>query len=312
MKLLNRLIVTALAALTLTGAHAQIGGTQRPVPPNTRFQGLNNELPAGSKLTINGTITIGAAGTFDAALGTYAPSLNVAITTGHTLTLNSGGTMTLSGALAGTPTASTVVWGNVTFTTIGSAIVPTGKTWTFNSGSTLAINGTLSGTPTGGTLDMTANTLTLGSTTFPTGKTITFSSGSTIVVSGVLGGTPTGGTLDLSAVTQRSGKRTIGASTAAAGSVVGDAAALPAGTADVYLTTAADDTKGVILSSSDKVAGRVVFIANGVSNKILKLWPPTGGVINGAAANASFSSDSGKGIIVICTDASGSGVWAAW
>lgn len=104
--------------------------------------------------------------------------------------------------------------------------------------------------------------------------------------------------------------RGIGASTAAAGSAAGDAAALPAGTASIYPTTAADDTKGVILHANDQVTGRDLFIGNGVSNKILKVYPPTGGTINGAAANAAFSSASGKGVRIICLDGAGN-TWLA-
>jgi len=97
----------------------------------------------------------------------------------------------------------------------------------------------------------------------------------------------------------------VGASTAAAGSAVGDAGALPAGTANVYPTTAADDTKGVVIHSADKVTGRRLFIGNGVSNKILKVYGPSGAVINGAAADAAFSSASGKGVVAICLSGSG-------
>jgi hypothetical protein len=81
-----------------------------------------------------------------------------------------------------------------------------------------------------------------------------------------------------------------GASTAAAGTTTADAGVLPASTAGVYPTTGADDTKGVRIHASDQVTGRRLFIGNGVSNKILKVYPPTGGTINGAAANAAFSS----------------------
>lgn len=97
----------------------------------------------------------------------------------------------------------------------------------------------------------------------------------------------------------------VGASTAAAGSTYADAGALPAGTSRVYPTTAADDTKGVILHVNDQITGRQIYIGNGVSNKILKVYGPAGAVINGAAANAGFSSVSGKGVIAICLSGSG-------
>ncbi len=100
----------------------------------------------------------------------------------------------------------------------------------------------------------------------------------------------------------------IGASTAAAGSTDADAAALPAGTASVYPTTAANDTKGVIINAADKVTGRRIFIGNGVHDKILKVYPAAGGTINGASADAAFSSASGKGVVAICLS-SGANTW---
>ena len=103
----------------------------------------------------------------------------------------------------------------------------------------------------------------------------------------------------------------VGASTAAAGSTNADAATLPVATATTYPVSAADDTKGVILHVDDKVTGRLIFIANKVSNKILKVYAPSGGTINGAAANAAFSSASGKGVIIQCIDAA-TNAWAAW
>ena len=104
---------------------------------------------------------------------------------------------------------------------------------------------------------------------------------------------------------------TSGASTAAAGSTTADAGALPAGTAPVYPTTAADDTKGVKIHASDKVTGRLLFIGNGVSAKVLKVYPPAGGTINGGSADAAFSSVSGKGVIAYCLD-SATNAWLAW
>jgi len=102
----------------------------------------------------------------------------------------------------------------------------------------------------------------------------------------------------------------IGASTAAAGTTTSDAGALPAGTASVYPTTGADDTKGVVIHASDKVTGRKIFIGNGVSNKILKVYPASGGTINGAGADVAFSSASGKGVVIVCLS-SGSNTWLA-
>src|SRR5712692_10184479 len=91
-----------------------------------------------------------------------------------------------------------------------------------------------------------------------------------------------------------------GASTATAGTTTADAGVLPAGTSPVYPTTAADGTKGVRINASDNVAGRMLFIGNGVSNQILKVYAPSGGAINGAAADAAYSSASGKGVLIVC------------
>ncbi len=103
----------------------------------------------------------------------------------------------------------------------------------------------------------------------------------------------------------------IGATTAAAGTTTADAGALPAATATVYPTTAADDTKGVVIHADDKVTGRMLLIGNGVLDKILKVYPASGGTINGAGADAAFSSVSGKGVIIVCLS-SGSNTWLAW
>ncbi len=104
---------------------------------------------------------------------------------------------------------------------------------------------------------------------------------------------------------------TPGGSTAAAGSTTSDAGVLPAGTAGVYPTTAADDTKGVRVHASDKVSGRLIKIGNGVSNKILKVYAPSGGTINGGSADAAFSGASGKGVEIYCLDSTGN-TWLAW
>lgn len=102
----------------------------------------------------------------------------------------------------------------------------------------------------------------------------------------------------------------VGASTVALGTNFATAATLPAATAPHYPTTAADDTVGVAVHASDKVTGRRFFVGNGVSNKILKVYGPSGAVINGAAADAAFSSVSGKGVWMFCVSGSGN-TWDA-
>lgn len=103
----------------------------------------------------------------------------------------------------------------------------------------------------------------------------------------------------------------VGASTAAAGSTVSDAGALPTNTASCYPVSAADGTKGVKVHAADQTTGRRIFIGNNVSNQILKVYGPSGAVINGAAADAAFSSASGKGVIMICLSGPGN-TWLAW
>lgn len=107
------------------------------------------------------------------------------------------------------------------------------------------------------------------------------------------------------------GSQNIGASTAAAGTTTADAGVLPAATARIYPTSAADDTKGVRVNAADQVTGRTLWIGNGVSNKILKVYGPSGAAINGAAGDAAFSSVSGKGVIITCLS-SGGNTWLAW
>lgn len=95
-----------------------------------------------------------------------------------------------------------------------------------------------------------------------------------------------------------------GASTAAAGTTTADAGVLPSGTSSVYPTTAADGTKGVRISASDQISGKVIFVGNGVVAGVLKVYPPTGGTVNGSGANAAFVTTAGKGAILICLSSS--------
>jgi len=126
---------------------------------------------------------------------------------------------------------------------------------------------------------------------------------STVVAGTVLYSVGSGKTASIDLNEYRRTANAIGASTASAGTTTADAGVLPAGTAAVYPTTGADATKGVRVHADDAVTGRRLFIGNGVAAQVLKVYPPTGGTINGAAANAAFSSASGKGVVLICQDA---------
>jgi hypothetical protein len=101
-----------------------------------------------------------------------------------------------------------------------------------------------------------------------------------------------------------------GASTPAAGTTTTDAGVLPAGTSSCYPTTAADGTKGVRINAADQVTGRRFLIGNGVSNQTLKVYAPSGGTINGAAADAAYVTASGKGAYVECLSGAGN-TWFA-
>ena len=144
------------------------------------------------------------------------------------------------------------------------------------------------------------------------GSQLWINAGTTTSASFVAMGAPgsTLASLIVTALTLGTLTATVGASTAAAGTTVADATALPSGTALIYPTTAADDTKGVKLTATDQVTGRVVFVGNGVSNKILKVYGPSGAVVNGAAADAAFSSGSGKSVLIVCLSGSGN-TWLA-
>lgn len=89
---------------------------------------------------------------------------------------------------------------------------------------------------------------------------------------------------------------------AAAGSAQGDAGAL-SGTKFYHQVTGADGTKGVILAAAAAAdVGEVHTILNTTAG-VLKVYPATGGTINGASANAAFSALTGIKPIVCYTTA---------
>ena len=75
------------------------------------------------------------------------------------------------------------------------------------------------------------------------------------------------------------------ATIAAAGTVQGDATALSSGTAIRFNVTGGDGTKGVILPALAATTGAVIEIFNNAASA-LKVYPATGGKINGGSANA--------------------------
>lgn len=132
---------------------------------------------------------------------------------------------------------------------------------------------------------------------------------STVPMGSLVASVSSGGKAQVSLNEYARNSESIGASTAAAGSATGDATVLPAATASVYPTSGADGTKGVRLHADDNVTGRRIFVTN-TAAAVLKVYPPTGGTVNGGAANAAVSSVSGKGVYLVCIDGT-AGTWAA-
>lgn len=217
-------------------------------------------------------------------------STTVAAGVGGAITLQAGagGAKTgIGAAVGGAGALATVAGGAGGFTAASSGAAAAG------AGGGVAITGAAGGNATAGTGDGGA------------GGSITLTPGA--------GGTSAGGTAGAPGAIVLAGPvtQTVGGSTAAAGANSGNAGVLPAATGSVYPTTAADDTKGVRVNAADKVQGRTLLIGNGVSNKILNVYAPTGGTINGAAADAAFPSVSGKGVIIVCLSAAGN-TWLAF
>lgn len=242
--------------------------------------------------TIAGSVTADDITGSDSSLGiggqAAAQGGAIAVTGGTSSTAsNAGGAITVTGGVPGVTGVGGAVSvtggaGGATSGTGGAASLAggAGTAGNANGGAVSLLGGNAHGSGTDGVANVgTSNTsqVNIAATSIPT------------AISGPINGA-------------------IGASTAAAGSTYEDAGALPAGTACIYPTTAADDTKGVIISDSDKVTGRILFIGNGVSNKILKVYPATGGTANGGSANVAFSSASGKGVVAICLSSS-SNTW---
>jgi len=268
------------------GAVTQVGG----LAGATGIGGASSVIGGGGGATSG---TGGAAAVTGGAARSAASNAvggAVAVTGGIGKGNLAGGAVSVVGGLAGTTGAGGAVAvtggaGGLTSGTGGAVAIAAGAgtDGNANGGALTILAGNAEGSGTDGTLGIgTSNTsaLTIGATSIAT----------------AIPGPLTHG---------------IGASTAAAGSATGDAGALPAATASVYPTTAADDTKGVLIHDDDKVTGRMLMIGNGVVNKILKVYPASGGTINGAGANAAFSSVSGKGVITVCLS-SGSNTWLAW
>lgn len=250
--------------------------------------------------------------TADTYVGNSATAMTVTAKAGATNTIGNavavaggagngafnGGAASLTGGASGAGATGT---GGLSKIVGGAAASTNGS-----GGAAQVTGGVATGTGTGG-----AVTLTGGASAGASGTAGSVSIDAGAATGGTAGTVTIGGTNAGSVIFAKPITNGIGGSTAAAGSTNADATALPAGTAHIYPTTGADDAKGVILTSSDQVTGRTILIGNGVSNKILKVYPPSGGSINGASANAAFSSASGKGVIIVCLS-SGSNTWLAW
>lgn len=82
------------------------------------------------------------------------------------------------------------------------------------------------------------------------------------------------------------------------GTIQGNANAVPTG---FTLVTGANDTAAIVLPAA--AAGAVCMIANGVSNKILKVFPAVSDTINAAAANAVYNQTNGAFRIYVAYNA---------
>jgi len=227
----------------------------------------------------SGTIQLGFAES-DAASGDA--TVRVVMTVGKVNTETVAGAMTAD-SITGSDTSLAIIGQSFGDDTTGGAVVISGGSSDAGGGGALSLLGGNGVTVSDGVVNLgTSNTsqINIGADGIPT------------AIAGPI-------------------QTTAGASTAAAGSTTADAGVLPAGTDRFYPTTAADDTKGVRVHATDKVTGREILIGNGVSNKILKVYPPAGGAINGAAADAAYSSASGKGVIIRCLDSTAN-TWSAW
>lgn len=137
----------------------------------------------------------------------------------------------------------------------------------------------------------------------PSGATFTCASlGISTTELGLLDGATAASITASKVVTRDAGKRIPfeTAVPAAAGNSAGTATAL---TADVNLVTASDGTTGVILPTG--VAGMRIEIVNTVTTAtaVLKVYPDTGGAINGGSANASVNVAPGERATFVCTAA---------
>ncbi len=114
-----------------------------------------------------------------------------------------------------------------------------------------------------------------GNMAVPSGKSVDVESGGALKIAG------TDVTSQLAAQASKA-SGTAYATVAAAGSAQGDATAI---SGDFCLVTAGDGTKGAILPTP--AAGRQILVKNG-ANAVLKVYPATGGAINGLSANAAI------------------------
>ena len=100
--------------------------------------------------------------------------------------------------------------------------------------------------------------------------------------------------------------------TAAAGTTLGTAAALPTLAGNVYQVSGSNGTNGVILGAADAVVGRLIYISNTASAVMLVYPPNAASSINAGAAGAAFSTTSAKGCLLVCLTVSGTtSTWAA-
>lgn len=92
---------------------------------------------------------------------------------------------------------------------------------------------------------------------------------------------------------------------AAAGTVQGDATSL--GNVAWHRVTGADATKGVKLPITSGLAVGMIHYIQNTTAAVLKIWPETGGAINGLSANTNIATVSG--VVTVACRVTGTNTW---
>lgn len=291
--------VTGALTVTSAGASAISAGLNGSTNPAIQVDASTASSATGLKVK-------SAAAAAGCAVSVISSGTNEALT----LDAKGSGTISIATVSTGAITlgAATGVTGALTVTSAGASAISAGLNGATNPA--LQVDASTASSATGVKVKSAAAAGGVAVSVISSGTnenlTIDAKGSGTIT----LGSVSTGNVVTSAPLSVLNLQSTPGASTAAAGTTTADAGVLPAATSVIYPTTAADGTKGVRIHANDKVTGRTIFIGNGVSNAVLKVYAPSGGTINGASADVAFSGASGKGVLISCLDSSGN-TWLA-